>query len=193
MASGMLGQQDLEEVGVCQTARDDIDRARLARLRGQTGDDLDGHALLCQEKVAAILALWDNRKDINDDDWRLAGIVRQVSDRTRQGVINTLARAKAQQNRARGLAEADRAIVVDQRRDEATTRRVGRSIVGKLQRESGWLGHNRLKHSLATNYRQHFEEVITSLIETGQVEERPIQAEHAGHQGTEYRKVEPRR
>jgi hypothetical protein len=193
MASGMLGQQDLEEIRVCQTARDHIDQARLARLRGQTGDDLDGHALLCQEKVAAILALWDKRKDINDDDWRLAGIVRQVSDRTREHVINTLQRAKAQQNRARGMAEADRAVVVDQRRDEAATQRVGRSIVGKLQREGGWLGHNKLKHSLATKYRQHFEEVITSLIELGQVEERATQADHAGHQGTEYRKVGPRR
>jgi hypothetical protein len=193
MASGMLGHQDLEEIGVCQTTRDDIDRARLARLRGQTGEDLDGHALLCQEKVAVILALWDMRKDINDEDWRLASIVRQVSDRARDEVINTLERAKARQNRARGLAEADRAIVVDQRRDEVTTQRVGRSIVGKLQREGGWLGHNKLKHCLATKYRPHFEEVITSLIELGQVEERPTQADHAGHQGTEYRKVEPRR
>jgi hypothetical protein len=193
MASGMLGQQDLEEIGVCQTARDDIDRTRLARLRGQTGDDFDGHALLCQEKVAAILALWDKRKDINDEDWRLAGIVRQVSDRTRDDVTNTLARAKAQQNRARGLAEADRAVVVDQRRDEVITQRVGKSIAGKLQREGGWLKLSVLKRSVATKYRQHFEDVIAALIETGQVEERATQADHAGHQGVEYRKVEPRR
>jgi hypothetical protein len=193
MASGMLGQQDLEEIEVCQTARDDIDRSRLARLRGQIGDDLDGHALLCQEKVAAILALWDERKEINDDDWRLAGIVRQVSDRTREHVINTLQRAKAQQNRARGNAEAEREVIKHSAVEEVTKQRVGRSIVGKLAREGGWLGRNKLKHSVATKYRQHFDEVITSLIETGQVEERPTQADHAGHQGTEYRKVENRR
>ena len=105
-------------------------------------------------------------------------------------MINTLERARAQQNRARGLAEADRAVVVDLRRDEAITQRVGKSIVGKLEREGDWLGRNKLKHSLATKYRQHFEEVITLLIEVGQVEERATQADHAGHQGTEYRRVE---
>jgi hypothetical protein len=181
-------------INVCDTARQQVDQARLAGLRGQSGDGLDGHALLAQLKVAAALMVLDGRESlITDDDWRLARIVRQVSDHTRGHVINTLERAKAQQNRARGLAEADRALVVDQRRDEVITRRVGKSIMGKLQREGDWLGHNKLKHSLATKYRQHFEEVITALIETGQVEERPTQADHAGHQGTEYRKVEPRR
>jgi hypothetical protein len=175
-------------IDVCDTARQQVDQARLAGLRGQ-GDELDGHALLAQEKIAVGLMLLEGRDDmITEEDWALAGIVRAVSDQTRQRVVDTLARTKAQENRARGHAEADRALMVDQRRDQEAMHRVGRSVMRKLERQSDWIAHNALRRSLESKDRGYFEDVIASLIETGQVEERATQTDRPGHQGIEYRK-----
>jgi RepB DNA-primase from phage plasmid len=62
------------EVKVCPTAADAIDQAALDRARGKV-DALDGHALLAREKVAAALALFAGRADIDESDWQLAGYI----------------------------------------------------------------------------------------------------------------------
>ena len=85
-----------QELAVCETTRAEIDTARLDRLRGSTSEALDGHALLAQLKAAAALALLDGRRNaISEGDWRLAAIVRQVSDQTRQQVIDALERTRS--------------------------------------------------------------------------------------------------
>jgi hypothetical protein len=179
----------LRPMAVCQTARDEIDRARLQRLRGNTNGDLDGHALLAQLKIAAALALLDERTTaISEEDWALARNVRKVSDLTRQEVLTTLAKAKIQSNRARGEAEAERAIMVDSRRDEYATERVCRAIMRRLDFDA-WTQRTKLRHSLKSPDRRLFNDAIAILKAAGQVEARPVQAAHAGHKGTEYRKV----
>jgi hypothetical protein len=182
--------QALRPMAVCETARIEIDQARLRRLRGETSGDLDGHALLAQLKVAAALALLDERTEsINEEDWYLAGTVRRVSDRTREKMITTLNRAKARSNRARGEAEAERAILVDNRQREHGTQLAGKSIMRQLDKTRDWLSRSRLRGSLASGDRGYFEDAITALIEAGQVDERAIQDQHAGHQGIEYRRA----
>jgi hypothetical protein len=135
--------------------------------------------------------LLEGRDDmITEEDWRLAGIMRKISDSTRQSVIDTLARTRAQENRARGHAEADRAIVVDQRRDQAVMQRAGQSIMRRLSQNTRWVAHNTLRRFLNVKVRDYFEDAIASLIETGQVEERASRADHKGHQGLEYRRAQ---
>jgi hypothetical protein len=174
-----------QEMGVCETARAEIDAARLAQLRGITTEALDGHALLAQLKIAAALALLDGRRDaVSEDDWRLAGVVRVVSDQTRQHVADVLEQGKARSNRAQAHAEADRAIVVDSRMAEHGTERAGRAIMRKLD-GAGWVTRSVLRKSLASKDRGYFDDAIEALKLSGQIEEREVQG---GQTGTEYRK-----
>jgi Bifunctional DNA primase/polymerase, N-terminal len=175
-------------IGVCNTLRQEVDQARLMGLRGQ-GNELDGHALMTQEKIAVGLMLLQGRDDmITEEDWHLAGIVRAVSDTTRQRVIDTLARTRAQDNRARGHAEAEREVMKQDRLRDEAVKRVSRSLDRKLA-GLDWISHSELRKLLPSRDRQYFEDAIAALEGSGLVETRASQGDHAGHQGTEYRKV----
>jgi hypothetical protein len=179
-------QGALRPMSVCQTAIEEIERARLDRLRGIPSDALDGHSLLCQLKVAAFLALLEEHQhEISEEDWRLAGIVREVSDRTRQYVVDVLRRRSVQDDRARAYAEAERAIVVTDRRTERTTQLAGKAIMRKLETVGDWVTRSELRRSLASKDRGYFEDALEALIAAGQVEERRVQSKQSG---TEYRK-----
>jgi len=178
----------LRPMEVCQTATDAVDQAAIDRLHEKPTDLFNSHKLLSRLKTAAALALLEKRAGaITEEDWQLAGVVHEVSDSTRQRMINTLAQAKTENNRARAEAEAHRAIHVDQRMIEAATQRVGRSIMSRLN--GTWISRSALRTDLASRDRQHFEDAIAALITAGLVETRSIQAEHQGHAGTEYRKA----
>jgi hypothetical protein len=76
-----------------------VDAAYLAVTRGE-GDPLDGHLLLCREKVAASLALLCGEITVSDEFWALAKVVMDVSARTRGEVVGTMQRrAKEEQER----------------------------------------------------------------------------------------------
>lgn len=73
-------------IDVAQVALDEIHAARVQRVRDVSFVDdpndataLDGHAMYVREKVAAALAILDTRDHVTADDWRLAGIVMEVS------------------------------------------------------------------------------------------------------------------
>lgn len=153
---------------VCDSARQVIDRERLDQLRG-TVDALDGHALLARLKVAAALALLDQRPEVAQDDWELAGTVMAVSDHTRAAVITALAAEETQRNKARGVAEAQRAVMVDERQCEAAVNRVKRKILKHLQKvESESRG--RLRNWLSSRDREYFEDAIDRLVEESYVD-----------------------
>jgi hypothetical protein len=185
-----LHDRSRRQIHVCETAQAEIDAARVDHLRGNTADVLGGHPLLAQLKTAAGLALLDGRTDaIAEEDWRLAGIVRAISDRTRQRVINTLEHDKAKTNRARAEAEASRAILVGDRVTEAATQRVGRAIMRKLDDAHDWVPRSKLRGGGTSRDRSYFDEAIEALKLAGQVEERDLEQEqHGGHKGTEYRR-----
>lgn len=78
-----------------------IRRQNLAVSRGETIlDNLDSHANLGQLKVAAALALLDNRREITDEDWELAGTYRQHSHLTREILLETIAIAERRREEA---------------------------------------------------------------------------------------------
>ena len=88
---------------VHQAAPMDIDAAvaaeirgrNLARTRGEvTIDPLDAHRDLSRLKVAGLLALLDDRLTITAEDWHLAGMVLDTSDRVRS-TIQWVAKARA--------------------------------------------------------------------------------------------------
>lgn len=163
---------------VCQTARDAVDQARLARLRG-LGEALNGHALLARLKVAAAIGVLNGRAEVSEDDWALAELVMIKSDETRAGVVEALSQSRASENRRRGEADADRAVVVDDRLAEAAVKRVCRTIVRVLGGADGQeMSHTEVRRKVAMRDRLHFETAIESLITTGQI---VVEKTAAGH------------
>ncbi|MEK9811013.1 MAG: bifunctional DNA primase/polymerase, partial [Candidatus Nanopelagicales bacterium] len=70
----------------------EVDAGRLARLRGHhQPDPLDAHRTLSQLKIAGVLAVLDDRRDVTGDDWELARQLLVVSERVRGVVLNHIA------------------------------------------------------------------------------------------------------
>jgi hypothetical protein len=176
---------------VCQTARDAVDQASLDRLHEKLTDFYNSHALLSRLKTAGALALLDNRAGaITEEDWQLAGVIHEVSDLTRQRVIDRLAETKTQSNLARAEAEAHRAVVVDSKLAEHAVQRAGQAIMRKLSSifGDGWIPRSELRtSSLGSKDRGYFDVAIDALKLSGQVEERERESENRTHRGTEYR------
>jgi hypothetical protein len=170
---------------VCLQARDAVDQARVARMRGQ-GDALDGHALYTREKVAAGLALYDGRLGVSEEDWQLAGHLMFVSDITRQGVTNALRRAQEHRNRVRGESEAARARIVARATETDIQQRVADRIKTVLRKRNDWVAGSRLRGELRSEHRSYFRETIEALCESGAITARDTAPGH-GIGGTAYR------
>jgi hypothetical protein len=180
----------LRPLEVCQTAKDAVDQAALDRLRDKPTDVFDSHALLSRLKTAAALALLNNRAGvITEEDWQLATVAHEVSDHTRQRMIDEIARTKARDNRARAEIQEHTAVLIDNRLTENAIKRVGQAIMRKLDKANDWVSRADLRRSLASKDRDYFEDVIAALKLSGQVEERELEADHKGHVGTEYRRA----
>jgi len=119
-----------------ESARREVIDAHLGRQRGD-GDALDGHALLTRCKVAAALALLEDRPGgaacrITEADWSLSGWVMRRSDRVRQGMADELARQAAAGDTARGRSDARRAMAGEDVRHERQVERLVRRVLALL-------------------------------------------------------------
>ncbi|MFI6759438.1 hypothetical protein ACIBF5_09895 [Micromonospora sp. NPDC050417] len=173
---------------VCEEAQRVIIGVRLAQLRGQV-TALDGHALLARLKVAAALALLDNRAEVSAADWELSEVVATVSQRTRNEVVAELERVESVRNRRRGEAEADRAVIVDERTEEETVKRVARTLVRKLTGAGDWIAHSKLRRDLANRSRSYFDAAIDRLLDAGQIDVETVATDTMGRDvdGRRYR------
>lgn len=153
---------------VCKAATDTIEQEHIRRNRGE-GDALDGHALMCRLKVAAALAVLDERLDVNDEDWQLAGVVMDKSDQVRGQVVAELQHRRSAANTAQGIADAEREVIREETIAEAATRRVCQAITRKLA-GGAQVARAELRRSLASRDRGHFEPAIDRLVEAGQID-----------------------
>lgn len=151
-----------------QKAVQEVHSAHLARLRGE-GEALDGHALLCREKVAAALTVLDTRRVITEEDWELAGTVMRVSDRTRQRVVDHQMREAGKANVARAKAEAQREIVKESTVAESAVSRVARNLLAKLQR-AGEMTRKEVGNTTTSRDRPWLDDALEALITAGQVD-----------------------
>ncbi len=165
---------------VCDTARKTIDEARLARLRGEAAEALDGHLLLSQLKVAAILALADTRLDVNDEDWQLAQTIIAKSNATRAGVEADLSAQTKRSITARAEAEAGRAVIVAERLEDAAIKRVCTVIVRRLRRAADWVPRHEVRKAAASRDRQYVDLALDRLIDAGQVIDDDVQGHGSG-------------
>ncbi|WP_326601855.1 bifunctional DNA primase/polymerase [Rhodococcus sp. PD04] len=99
-------------LAVPESVREDVLAQRKKVLRGDPdANPLDGHALMTRLKVAVGLMVMNGRYDkVGDEDWDLAGVVMEVSNRTRREVEKVIASEAAKSNQARGEAEGQREL-----------------------------------------------------------------------------------
>ena len=109
-----------------------LDRAE-RRAQGQT-DAVDGHEFLIQERFAVALALLDDRIDMDDDDWRLAGIAMDVSRATRQWVTGECAKAQAEIEERRGRRQGQARSAAQAAKTDADNRKVAQCAQRILNR-----------------------------------------------------------
>lgn len=149
-------------------ARQAIDEHRLAVLRGEPVDPLDGHRMLSRLKIAAALALLSGQSVIGDEDWFLSGVVMAKSDRTRGRIETALSEQARRTNRARAELDGERAMIVDEVKSAGEMQRAVDGIVRHLSRK-GRMSASDLRRTLRVNLREHFADAIATLVESGEV------------------------
>lgn len=179
---GPLGEPIILEV--CDEATDVI-RAEAIKRHHEPGAALDGHALLCREKLAAALAALDGHAGIRREDWELAGLGMEVSDLTRASIVDELSAEIRAANEASGYAEAARARIVQTSAERDKLRQAQDRIITVLIKNPGWWSHGKLRSMVGPKYRLDFDEAAEGLTESGRVRVRPTAKGH-GADSTEY-------
>jgi hypothetical protein len=144
--------------------------AHIARQRGQA-DALDGHAMLTRLKVAALLAVMHHRSVVCETDWKLSAEVMDVSDRTREWIVNEAKRADREKVRNRAIARA----VGDEVYDSRLLDSVKRSVVRMLDRDGEQAG-NELRSRLGKrDKRDLFDQAVAELAAEWILESVPVE------------------
>lgn len=151
------------------------------------GDPLDGHRLLCQLKVAAAFAILNGQTAVDELHWWLADQLMKESDKARSRVVSAVGEKATEQNKARGRAEADRAVMVEDARGAAAVKRVSASVARILSQHGDWISRADLRRKISLGLRDHFDDAIEHMIAVGQVE--VAEQSYHGHSGVRYRGV----
>jgi len=146
---------------------DTIRAERLAVFRGESGA-MAGHDTLARVKIAAALAILDCRLDVRDEDWDLSGVVHAVSLATRADVQRRLGESRRRANLAAGEAEAARATIVDEEREEAAIRRTAKRVLKHLQ-VRGSATAREIRATTSSRDRAHIDPALDRLVASGQV------------------------
>lgn len=192
-----LGSLGLVVMPVCQAAREAIDRAAVARHRGETGA-LDGHALLVREKLAAVLGAFLGRFGVTDDDWELAGHLMEVSSRAREYVSAELHAAAEKENNARARSEAARARIVNDTLEADKIQKAAVKIIDTLRdsggENDGWITGAALRRAITPGLRDSLDDALRALQRAGSIEDRRTERGTGGHGGVgrEYRLTDAR-
>lgn len=160
---GFQRQMDVPQILV-----DAVTAARRVALR--TGDTrgLDGHALLNRIKVAAAVALIEGRRDVSEDDWRLAGRIQAVSDNTREWVRNVISRQRETEAERRAKGKAREAVVVEATVSDARIGRIAKVIARRVNRD-GEITRRDAESAVASRDRDDFEAALHFAVAAGWV------------------------
>lgn len=158
----------LERLEIPAVARDAIWAHHRALHRGEGVDPLDGHVQLARLKVAAALMVLDGRSAVSDEDWELAGLVIEVSNRTRQAVLDQVAARAREDNEARADAAAYREVRKIERIAESAHERAKKRVLSKLQ-ASGPCKRLDLRRACRSDVRHAFDAALDELVTAGQL------------------------
>ncbi|NGP27276.1 hypothetical protein G6039_15000 [Rhodococcus aetherivorans] len=166
-AAAKAGRAEAVNLSVPTVAVEEIELHRLRTLRGDPDvNPLDGHAKLCQLKVAAALMVLHGRMEITEQDWDNAGTLMRVSNYTRSEVERVLLEQARRVNRARAHADSERASILEDVRAEKEIRRV-REGVQRYLLKKGHGSTRELTKSLKSELRPHLELVLDEMVTEG--------------------------
>lgn len=124
-------------LGVPDAVANELRRHRQAVQRGEvTVDALDAHRHLCRFKIAGLLAILEQRLDVTDDDWALAGLVIDTSTKVRVAVEGAIEAVIAAKERAAKERRADTELHVDDKVTERALTSASRSAARVVHRHS---------------------------------------------------------
>lgn len=149
----------------------DLRSEHLAKARGElVVDEQDSQAPFMRCKVAALLALLDNRLDVTAQDWELAGQVWETSCAVRDALVEhgrAIAAREAEERVQMRVQIAERtAAVVGQ--VDAKLMKLAQNLAGKVA-EKGGMTHGAAKQSLRSDNRALFTSVVDVAVAQGWV------------------------
>lgn len=158
------------ELAIPDHVRNEVRSQRRRVLRGDTDvNPLDGHALMTRLKVAVGLMVLNGRYDtVTDEDWNLAGVVMQISDRTRREVEKAIAADAHTANQSRGKAEAQREIAKAEVLQKDGLARVCNRITKRLS-DVGAMERSAVRSFLGRD-KNLMDEAVELLAARGEVE-----------------------
>jgi len=136
---------------------------------GTSETSLDGHLLLVRLKVAAVLAIFEGSRVVLDTHWERAGLIIDVSSKTRAGVEQHLAKKLTKLRKAQTLARIEEETTVEQAKHEQAIRRTGAGIMRRLHAAGGQEARHALRRGTSSRDRIHFDEALERLVESGTV------------------------
>lgn len=160
----VVGPSLLRDIPVCSKAVTEIDKNRLARMRGED-DALDGHILLCQEKAAVALALLESRWDIQDEDWDLARVFIAHSNMVRDQVQYDLRIADTRANVAVASKESQR----EDFKEGKALKRNTEWVLARLKKHTSQTS-GELRVAMAYRERASLNSLLVMMVEAGQIE-----------------------
>src|SRR5512139_787943 len=159
-------------VSIPDEAAAEIRRARAASMQGDD-NALDGHALFCREKLAFALAFMDGRVEIDSEDWRLAGIVSDVSDWMRAKSAEAYRACKVDESRDRGELRGVEAAAAEIGKAQEQTDRVQRvigNVLTKIKRSMpDGISNRDLNRAMASRDRGLLQGALEYLAGDGQI------------------------
>lgn len=148
-----------------------IRRAALARTRGEVVvDPLGAHRDLGRLKIAGLLAILAGRTNIDANDWHLAGMVLDASDRVRGGIVWAAQHRAREAERVSIARHVHRATELDRSTDERALGVMARAIARHvhLGRCDGGCRRRCVSRSTPSKYRA----VVTIEDATAEAEAR---------------------
>ncbi|MBX5446626.1 hypothetical protein [Sphaerobacter sp.] len=155
LKTGRDGFGATEQLTFAREIREEIRRDDKARSRGEARLPLlDSHKPLMRVKLAALLAILDNRLDVLAEDWELALVMWETSCRIRDALIEYGERQQAAEEEKRTRALIDREVRAHAAKAAADSdiRRVARRVARKVH-EAGADGMSRGALRKAVAYR----------------------------------------
>ena len=138
---GSSGHDGLRRVHLPATAsiQDELRQNRHRLLRGEVDPDpLDAHADLSRLKLAALLALLDERPEVSAQDWALAGVVADTSRDVRVWMAGVIRSVDQGRNAASAERAGERAVAAayGEARARGALARVSELIVRHVSRHT---------------------------------------------------------
>lgn len=118
----------------------ELRREHLAKARGEVEvAELDAHAPLMRVKLAALLALLDDRMHVTHDDWRLADVVWQSSCAVRNALVERALRDAAAERERQDQAKVMQEVRAHEAKGDIdrALARVARNIARKAAEAAG--------------------------------------------------------